>query len=100
MTKNLIRIITALSLVLLMTSSTCWAKAYGPWTMTLYYKYCSGDRYQKWGCKGYIHYKLDYDKTRGNAKSTCDWACNKVYPTGIKNVNCKKGCTAARSQEI
>lgn len=99
MSKFLIRMMAILLFSLWIGSSVSWAKPYGPWTMTLYYKYCTGTRWEKWGCKGYLFYRLDYNKNRSGAKSTCDWACNKVLHNTTDRNACYRGCANAYGQE-
>lgn len=98
MKKNLVRITLAALFMVLATGSICWAKSYGPWTMTLYTKYCAGNYHEKWGCKGYLHYRLDWNRNRSGAKSACDSACRKQR-SGAEQTSCLKGCQNAYSQE-
>lgn len=98
MEKKLALIILAALLMVPAAGSACWAKDYGNWCMTLYNKYCSGSSWEKWGCKGYLHYRLDWDRKRGGAKSACDNACRKQR-SGDEQKSCLKGCQNAYSQE-
>ena len=112
MSKNLMRIILMLLVILFASSSACWAennpegthhgtgrgarKPYGAWTMTLYNQFCTGSSWERWGCKGYIFYRLDWDRTRGGAKSACDYSCN---VQASKVADCLRGCNNALNQE-
>ena len=93
-----VRVLLVLSFLTMM-SGPAWGKAYGPWCLTLYSKYCTGSTWEKWGCKGYIHYRLDWNRTRSAANSACKNSCNRQTPNDAAKNACLKGCQNALSQE-
>ena len=71
-------------------------KSYGNYTLILYRDICGSGK-AGWGCKGYIHYKLDYTQSKSNAMSDCKWACDVVFPG---KAECKQGCNHAHGQDF
>ena len=70
-------------------------KPYGNFTRIVERAIC-GSGLNGWGCLGYIYYKFDYSQSKSKAMSTCNWACDTVYPG---RGECKQGCSHASSQD-